>query len=270
MKDLLSIGQFSRITSLTVKALRLYDELGLLAPASVDAETGYRYYRLPQAAEAERIRVLRSLDMGLDEIRIMLAERDPAARRMRLAAYRAVIEERIAASGRMLQSLDLIIQDKEFFMDYQVQEKTLAAQPVISIRLRTSLAEIGSVYQPAFKELYGTVFKRVTRPVGPPFSMYHDPEFREEDIDLEICLPVGRVVKENGRVASRMLEPARVAATIHVGPYPDIRFAYQALTGWMEKNGLHPAGPPREVYLVGPDKAKDPAAYRTELQWPVA
>ena len=270
MKELLSIGQFSRITSLTVKALRLYDDLGLLPPAAVDVDSNYRYYRLAQAAEAERIRVLRSLDMPLDEIRALLAEQNPAARRERLLAQRRQIQARIAAGEQMLQSLDHLIAEKEFFMGYQVQEKTVAEQPIVSIRLHTTLAGMQAVFQTAFRELFGTIFLRFTRPAGPPLSLYHDAEFKESDIDMEICVPVGRVVKENGRVTSRKLEGGQVASTIHNGPYPDVKFAYQALTEWAQKNGREFAGPPREIYIVGPDKAKDPSAYRTEVQWPLA
>jgi DNA-binding transcriptional MerR regulator len=63
MKNLVPIGRFSRLCRLTIPALRHYDELGLLRPAAVDVDTGYRYYSLVQAGEAERIRLLRSIEM---------------------------------------------------------------------------------------------------------------------------------------------------------------------------------------------------------------
>jgi len=72
--DLLPIGRFSKATRLSVKALRHYDELGLLRPAFVDPSSGYRYYRPAQANQAEAIRILRSLEMPLEEIRAVLAE----------------------------------------------------------------------------------------------------------------------------------------------------------------------------------------------------
>ena len=88
MDDLLPIGRFSKATRLSVKALRHYDELGLLRPAFVDPSSGYRYYRPAQANQAEAIRILRSLEMPLEEIAALLAEAggEPVAKR--LAAHR--------------------------------------------------------------------------------------------------------------------------------------------------------------------------------------
>ena len=75
--NLVPIGRFSKMTRLSVKALRLYDEIGLLNPARVDPSSGYRYYELGQANRAEAVRILRSVDMPLDEIRAVLDEDDP-------------------------------------------------------------------------------------------------------------------------------------------------------------------------------------------------
>lgn len=79
MRDLLSIGQFAEVTELSVKALRLYDKLGLLPPAMVDFASGYRYYSRDQVGRAKRIRLLRSLHMPLAEIGNLLRADDPAA-----------------------------------------------------------------------------------------------------------------------------------------------------------------------------------------------
>ena len=67
-----SIGQFSKVTALTPRTLRFYDDQGLLSPAETDADTGYRFYEVSQTADAERIRLLRSLDMSLDDIKQLL------------------------------------------------------------------------------------------------------------------------------------------------------------------------------------------------------
>jgi len=86
MDDLLPIGRFAKATRLSVKALRHYDELGLLRPAHVDPSSGYRYYRPAQANQAEAIRILRSVEMPLEEIAALLAEPggEPVAKRLAL------------------------------------------------------------------------------------------------------------------------------------------------------------------------------------------
>ncbi len=105
MDDLLPIGRFAHLTQLTVKALRLYDELGLLRPAVVDFKTGFRYYRPDQVTTARRIRLLRSLDMPLADIKVLLQASDPAAVRIHLAGHRQRLEERIAGYRRALALL---------------------------------------------------------------------------------------------------------------------------------------------------------------------
>jgi DNA-binding transcriptional MerR regulator len=105
MQDLAPIGRFARLTKLTVKALRLYDELGVLRPAVVDFKTGYRYYSLDQIAVARRIHLLRSLAMPLAEIRALLNEPDQDAARTRLAGHERWLEEQIVGYQRALTAL---------------------------------------------------------------------------------------------------------------------------------------------------------------------
>jgi DNA-binding transcriptional MerR regulator len=103
------IGRFAQLSGLTVKALRLYDKLGVLRPAVVELTTGFRYYTLSQVAEAERVRLLRSLEMPLREIRVVLTADDPALVRAALARQRERIEEQISRQRRavlLLQELD--------------------------------------------------------------------------------------------------------------------------------------------------------------------
>jgi len=100
--------------------------------------------------------------------------------------------------------------------------------------------------------------------------LYHDGEYREQDVDIEVAAPFAGRLPAHPRVRERELpaEPA-LACTVHQGPYEELRHAYSALLGWIEANGYRIAGPDREVYLVGPERGRDPARYVTELQVPV-
>src|SRR3974377_953688 len=69
-----SIGEFSKITGLTVKTLRFYHEQGLLVPSCIDEETGYRYYAPARVGAARAITFLRGLDFSVGEIREILAQ----------------------------------------------------------------------------------------------------------------------------------------------------------------------------------------------------
>jgi len=112
MDDLLAIGRFSQLTQLTVKALRLYDKRGLLEPAVVAFQTGFRYYRLDQLPTARRIRLLRSLEMPLEEVRAAIDTPDAEEVRALLARHRRRIEERIAGHQGVLRALQVL--DEEY------------------------------------------------------------------------------------------------------------------------------------------------------------
>ena len=103
--SLVPIGRFSKMTRLSVKALRLYDENGLLPPSHVDPSSGYRYYSLGQANRAEAVRILRSVEMPLDEIRSILETDDPELVHKQLVVHRERLAERLAAqAGRKGES----------------------------------------------------------------------------------------------------------------------------------------------------------------------
>lgn len=110
MESLVSIGRFSQLTGLTIKALRLYDRLGLLRPAVVDFPSGFRYYSLEQMAQASHIRFLRSLEMPLEEIRVILSTPDPQIAERHLLAHQQRIVERISRDKHILALLTPLIE----------------------------------------------------------------------------------------------------------------------------------------------------------------
>jgi effector-binding domain-containing protein len=268
MRNLVPIGRFSRLCRLTIPALRLYDELGLLKPASIDPDTGYRYYSLAQAAEAERIRALRSVDMPLDEIRALLSERDADEIRARLDRHRRELCARIAGYQGAVAHLERLMHEETGQMEYDVSVRDVVSQPIVGIRARTSLAQMPAFMGGAYGELFQLIGRQGGRPAGPPFVIYHDPEFKEDDIDVEAGVPVSDPIEGSGRVLGSTLPAGTIACTLHLGPYEGIGGAYRAVTAWVEEHGREFAGPPREVYLVGVGQA-EPSGYRTEVQFPI-
>jgi DNA-binding transcriptional MerR regulator len=114
--QLMPIGRFSRLTGVGVKALRHYDEIGLLVPAAVDDETGYRFYSPDQVDRAEAIRLLRRLDMPLDEIRAALEAEDPAALRAALVSHQRQVAIRDSALRASRGKLQRLIDGRETIM----------------------------------------------------------------------------------------------------------------------------------------------------------
>jgi DNA-binding transcriptional MerR regulator len=114
--QLMPIGRFSRLTGVGVKALRHYDEVGLLVPAALDDETGYRFYSLDQVDRAEAIRLLRRVDMPLDEIRSTLAAEDPAELRAALVSHQRQMASRDAELRASIGTLQRLIDGRETIM----------------------------------------------------------------------------------------------------------------------------------------------------------
>jgi DNA-binding transcriptional MerR regulator len=119
--SLMPIGRFARLTGLSVKALRHYDELGLLRPAAVDASTGYRSYSTGQVGRAETIRLLRRLEFPLDEIASLLDADDPARVRRVLLDHQRRTALRSAQLKGVLQRLQPLLDGKESIMGTQAQ-----------------------------------------------------------------------------------------------------------------------------------------------------
>jgi DNA-binding transcriptional MerR regulator len=259
VKNLLAIGRFAQVTRISIRMLRHYDDLGLLRPAHVDEASGYRYYSLGQAPEAERIRLLRSLDMPLEEIRELLRARDPDALQARLARHHAWLESQIARYQEALTVLRSLAPSHP----YAISVRDVEPQPFLGRHLRATLREIGRAMGQGFAALVASLQELGLQPVGPPFAQFQS-EFPGAELDYEVGLPVDRLLVDGGQ-----LPGGQIVSTLHTGPYAALGHAYQALAAWLQERARETAGPPREVYLVGPGQAKNPADYRTEVVWPL-
>ncbi|HEV3399495.1 MAG TPA: MerR family transcriptional regulator [Actinomycetes bacterium] len=269
MDDLLPIGRFAKATRLSVKALRHYDELGLLRPAHVDPSSGYRYYRPAQANQAEAIRILRSVEMPLEEIGELLADAggELAAKRLRL--HRERLEARLAEHRRMLAFLERLL-DKEDVMPYEVTVKELPAQPVAATRATTDLRGISAAIGAGVHAILDELGRRGIAPAGPLQVVYHADQVLDEDTvaPIEICWPVAAPFEGTGEVYGTELPGGPAAVAVHRGPYAEIGPAYHTLSGWISDHGHELAGGPREVYLDDPGQV-EAADLQTEVQWPI-
>ncbi len=269
MEQLVPIGRFSKMTRLSVKALRLYDEIGLLPPAMVDASSGYRYYRLAQAREAEAIRTLRSLDMPLDDIASVLAADDTEIAEKVLDGHRQRLAEQVDEARRRLEFIGRLISRKEPIVPYEVTTRTIDPQTVAALRRHTDIASVGTTIAEGFGQLVGAVYAAGHEPAGMPFIVYHDVIDEDTPGDIELCVPVVDHAAVGGDdVEVRVLEPATVAAVTHRGAYDEIGPAYHVLTGWIQEHGHTPAGAPREYYLNDPTLVPVDELL-TEVLWPI-
>jgi effector-binding domain-containing protein len=266
------IGDFSRLSFVTVKTLHYYDEIGLLKPVKVDRFTGYRYYSADQLPRLNYIITLKNMGLSLEEIATLI-NNDLTPHQMRdvFILKKAELQQRVSEEQTRLEQVEkLLIQiEKEGAMpDYQVVIKKVEPQIFASIRtILPTYGDVGPLYEELFKHLYS---HGITIPAGPTMFICHDPEYKEKDVDVEAGVPISKSIPDVGRVKVYELPGLEQAAcTIYKGPYEGISDAYSALMAWIESNGYQITGPDRELYLTSPADTQDPAEYVTEIQFPV-
>ncbi len=265
------IGEFSKLSQVTVKTLRYYDEIGLLKPARIDRFTSYRYYSASQLPRLNRILALKDLGLSLTQIAYLLdGELPPEQIRGMLRRKQVELQQQVEEEQARLARVEAWLRqiEKEGKMsDYEVVIKEVAPLKVASIReVVPTYSDVG----PLFGELFGYLDQHGIKPTGIPLAMYHDDEYRERDVDIEAVVPVSQSLPESERVKVRQLPAVKqMACVIHQGDYHSIGEAYNALMTWMEANGYRICGPTRENYIRGPESGSDTSSYVTEVQAPV-
>ncbi|MFF5259829.1 MerR family transcriptional regulator [Actinomadura viridis] len=247
--ELLTIGRFARLCRLSVKQLRHYDELGLLAPAHVDAGSGYRYYASEQARDALTIAMLREMDLPLAVIAQALAA-GPERRARILRAERDRLAERISRDQARLGMLERLAEGG--LPGYEV---TMSGQP------ERRLAVVRAVCAPAkigeeFEECVGGLLPLLsTAGIAwePPLWALYPLDLEER---MEFAVGVETPQGEGAPGLEFETVPGGLAAeTVHIGPYSQLPLAYNALFAAVHERGLRPRGPACEAYLVSPAEA---------------
>lgn len=267
--DLRPIGAFASRSRLSQKALRLYDELGLLPPAHVDPETGYRYYAAAQVDRARLIGLLRRLDMPLARIgRVLELEGAHAAREV--AAFWAEVEASAAVKRRLVAHLERHLSGRGEPM-YDVETRDVPAQDVLSFTRSLTVKDLLPFIIDGTRELMSQV-EAAGATLGPAsFVIYHGEVNEDSDGPVEVCVPFTGEVSAVGK-AVRRSEPAHREAfttlTRAQVQFPAILDAYGAVEGWIEQRGAQMTGSPREVYF-NPDPDPEPDRPFCDIAFPI-
>ncbi len=246
------IGDFSKLSQVSVKTLRYYDELGLLKPVEVDRFTGYRYYSADQLPRLNRILALKDLGLSLDQIATLLHDNLPAEQmrgmlRLKQIEARERVEEEQARLARVEARLRQIEQEGKMPTQEVVIKK---AEPLLVASIRDVIPNFGAQWR-LWNELDAFLSRRKINPIGPCLTIYQDTEFKERDVDVEVCEPLGSPVPGDDRVRVYTLPGVeKMACILHHGGFENIGQTYATLTQWIQANGYRIVGPNREVYLV--------------------
>jgi len=266
-KELLSIGAFASMTRLSLKALRLYDQLGLLLPRHVDHQTGYRYYGVDQLPSARMIRNMREMDMPLATIRQVLAAltSSPAQAEALARDYADMREQQVEQIRAQVQQFIQQIQQEKNPMSLEVNVKSIAPQQVLSVTHHIKVNKLDETIRKSVDTMYAMLKEQSVEASAPPFGIFHGAINEQEDGPIEICMPVNGQVANNGNVQVKQLQGGDAACVMMLGAqtdFPAILGAYDAAADWINKNGYAMAEPPREVWHNGP--GDDP---KMEIVW---
>jgi len=218
----LTIGQFGRLAQLSRKALRLYEDKGLLLPSRIDSDSGYRYYTRVQVATARRIRLLRLMEMPLEAIATVLAvwDDDPLTAQRLIQSHVTAVEKRVTAvqlAARLLQ--EELEPDKEHTMSFTFTEGDYSAQTVAYIRRHITVPAFHQSIMPTLRQLWDHIREHGAEPSGDPICLYFGPVNESDDGPVEIAVPFTGLVPPAGDIKVRELPAHKTIQVRTFGEY---------------------------------------------------
>lgn len=256
-KDLLSIGTFASMTRLSIKALRLYDQLDLLQPHHIDPQSGYRFYGVDQLSSARMIRNMRDMDMPLATIRQVLEalQNSPADAETLVWEYASMRERQVEQIRAQVQIFIRILLQEANPMTLEVNVKKIPTQQVVSITRHVKVPKLDATITQSISTLQTLLQKQNAATDAVPFGIFHGAINEQEDGPIEICIPVNGNLKAEGDAQVKQLAGGEAACVTMLGAqcdFPAILGAYDAAADWIQKNGYQMAESPREVWHSGP------------------
>lgn len=264
-----SIGEFSKINRITTKTLRHYDKIGLLKPDKIDLWTGYRYYNPKQLIKIKRILMLKEMGFSLESIKSIITNSENVKKLLEEQATKLKTE--IKQNQKKLEKI------------LNFQENIEGGNKMKSDIIIKSLPEVIVASMRTVVDSYDTYFDIVPkmgeymREVGAVcrdpeycFTIYHDGEYKENDMDVEICEAVIKKCKENDKVKFKPINYVPEAACIlHKGPYSTLEKSYNEIFSWIYESDYEVVDNPRESYIDGIWNKDSPEDWLTEIQIPI-
>lgn len=285
-KQQYSIGELSKLTGISITALRYYDKEKVLIPEIRNESNGYRYYSIRQLGEAQTIRDLKPFGLSLEEIRGILQKRSKCYLEECLLGKIKEIEierEHLESKFLSIQNAYRRITSGRSFVETGADMTLSAAEtyyPVEVLPLKemwvlfthySCVLDANELFSDRCLELQRLRSKYGLFPIGSYIGIFHDGyevQFSHEKGNLELCLPV---IKPDGFQCKEMRHFGGIlaASTIHIGPYARMQRAYQYLERWIAENKYKIIGPPLEYYLMDISNTFSEEQYLTKIHFPV-
>ena len=259
------IGMIAAMNHVTIKALRFYEEQGLLIPALIHPETGYRYYTLSQMAVLHQITALKLAGFTLEEIARINAGADEEAV---LLKKKAELLGKISELTRQIAVVDGYLSKRKNGLSSPVLVKTIPETTVAAMKIRLDS------YDGLFDRMpeMGALMEKVGCECAIPeycFTNYLEPGYKDEDVLVEICESVVAAKEETGGLYFRTLPEIQAACIFHKGSYHTFAESYETVLKYIEENGYEIAGEIRESYIDGVWNQDEESQWLSEIQVPV-
>lgn len=268
---MLKIGDFSKLSRVSIRMLRHYDEIGLLKPLQTDPDSGYRFYSEEQLTVVGRITALKDMGFGLSAIGQLLPHYDDKALLERhLLLKQAELQEAHQKTAYQLRLLDTALERlrKDEVMMYDVTVKTFPERYAATVRMTIPVYDMEGM-------LWSTLISETASlnliPDDPCYCevVYHDKEYKETSVDVEARKTVKGTYPDTEHVKFKLLPPVTAACATCKGPYSQLNDAMAAVADWACSNGYEFDGPAFNIYHVSPHETSDPNEFVTEVCYPV-
>jgi DNA-binding transcriptional MerR regulator len=263
----LSIGDFSRMTRLSVKSLRRYHDLGLLKPADIDPDTGYRYYEVPQVPLGQAIRRFRDLEMPLDQLKEVLHTPDASVRNKLIIAHLERMESALQQTQQTVASLRALLEQPN--APIAVEYRAVGATTAIAISERVPMDDLATWWVKAFEELHQVLASSSAVRTGSDGALYSNAFFEDELGEVVAFIPLADLPTLSGRAQLIEIPGAELAITVHDGAISDLDLTYGALGTYVAEQEIGVDGPIREYYVTSSTETGAEPAHHTEVCWPV-
>ena len=269
---MLKIGEFSKLSRVSIRMLRHYDTIGLLKPMAIHPETGYRYYGEEQLPVAGRIAALKEMGFRLSEIAEILpcfADRELLESRLRTKQNELRREFELTAYRlRLLDTACQRLRKDAETMNYDVTLKTFPERYAATVRRTIPCYEQEQMLWDILMEETG----RMNLTPGNPCcccAVFHDEEHRETDVDVEVQKTVTGTYPDTEHVKFRTLPEVTAATAVCRGSYDQMDAVMRSVADWIVRSGYVLNGAVFFIYHVSPYETDNPSEFVTEICYPV-
>jgi DNA-binding transcriptional MerR regulator len=267
---MIKIGDFSKLSKVSIRMLRHYNDIGLLAPIHVDGFTSYRYYSAEQLSTVNKIQVLKDMGFSLSAIKDILdTYEDTGSLLAYLKVQQSHLKQEMAAMEKRLLLLENTLKrmGDENFMNQVVSIKEIPQRFVASLRkVIPSYNDERLLWEQLQNETATQKFQMANPSYG--LAVFHDEGYKESDVDVEIQISVTGVCTDTENVCFKTVGPITVASSVVKGGYEQLTPVNEAIAAWVTDNNYDFNGAMFCIYHVSPGHDPNPENWVTEICYP--